>query len=104
MDCGYVYTIVNWCICVECGQVSTTHAESARNSKPASLRALDACAPIFTNNDDHDDDNNGDHLIRGRRITMVMIMSLRFLDVCSLTFTTDNITICGAQLISLTSS
>ena len=63
---GLVYT-------VECGQVSTTHAESARNSKPASLRALDACAPIFTNNDDHDDDNNNDHLIRGRRITMVMI-------------------------------
>ena len=45
---------------VECGQVSTTHAESARNSKPALLRALDVCAPIFTNNDDHDDDNNGD--------------------------------------------
>ena len=92
---------------VECGQVSTTHAESARNSKPASLRALDACAPIFTNNDDHDEDNNGDHLIRGRRITMVMIMSLRFLDACSLIFTTDNATIatiCRAPLISLTSS
>ena len=44
---------------VVCGQVSTTHAESARNSKPASLRALDACAPIFTNNHD-DDDNTGD--------------------------------------------
>ena len=58
---------------VVCGQVSTTHAESARNSKPASLRALDACAPIFRNNDDDDEDNNGDHLIRGRRITMVMI-------------------------------
>ena len=65
MDCGYVYTIVNWCICVECGQVSTTHAESARNSKPASLRALDACAPIFTDNDDHDDDNC-DHIIGGQ--------------------------------------
>ena len=38
-----------------------------------SLCALDACAPIFTNNDDHDDDNNGDHIIGGRRITMVMI-------------------------------
>ena len=90
---------------VVCGQVSTTHAESARNSKPASLlRALDACAPIFRNNDDDDEDNNGDHLIRGRRITMVMIMSLRFLDACSLIFTTDNATICRAPLISLTSS
>ena len=59
---GYVYVhsssgLVDM---VVCGQVSTTHAESARNSKPASLRALDACAPIFTNNDDHDEDNNGD--------------------------------------------
>ena len=43
--------------------------------------------------------NNGDHII-----TMVMIMSLRFLDVCSLIFTTDNATICKAPLISFTSS
>ena len=72
-----------------------------------SLCALDACAPIFTNNDDHDDDNKGDHIIGGRRIRMVMIMSLRFLDACSLIFTTDNATIatiCRAPLISLTSS
>ena len=92
---------------VVCGEVSTTHAESARNSKPASLRALDACAPIFTNNDDHDDDNKGDHIIGGRRIRMVMIMSLRFLDACSLIFTTDNATIatiCRAPLTSFTSS
>ena len=33
-----------------------------------------------------------------------MIMSLRFLDACSLIFTTDNATICRALLISLTSS
>ena len=46
---------------VECGQVSTTHAESARNSKPASLRALDACAPIFTNNHDDDDGDDSDN-------------------------------------------
>ena len=35
---------------------------------------------------------------------MVMIMSLRFLDVCFLIFMTDNATICRAPLISFTSS
>ena len=35
---------------------------------------------------------------------MVMIMSLRFLDACSLIFTADNATICRAPLISFTSS
>ena len=69
------------------------------------LCASDACAPIFTNNkDDEDDDKNGDHIIGGRRITMVMIMSLRFLDACSLIFTADNATICRAPLISFSSS